>query len=255
MRSAPRVGGYVLKTFIDALDWDRAVDQVRLWANRRESRYICICNAHSVVTASGDQEFQRILSDADMATPDGAPVAWVLRRTGFPDQERINGPDLMLRYCAVAEKTGESLYLYGASPETLKALVESLYVRFPALKIAGTHSPPFRELTEDENTRIVEDINGSGASTVWVGLGCPKQERWMSANRGRVAAVMIGVGAAFDYHAGNIRRAPLWFQNHGLEWLFRLLMEPRRLWKRYLVTNSLFAAKALTQLATRSSKR
>ncbi|WP_426990948.1 WecB/TagA/CpsF family glycosyltransferase [Cupriavidus sp. 30B13] len=183
-----------------------------------------------------------------MNTPDGAPVAWMLRCLGYPTQERINGPDLMLRYCSHAEQTGESIFLYGGRIETLLLLEQRLKEDFPSLRIAGMHSPPFRKLTEEEDREIVEKINNSGASTVWVSLGCPKQEQWMADHRGRIKAVMIGVGAAFDYHAGTVRRAPLWMQMRGLEWLHRLCSEPSRLWKRYLVTNSIFVGLALSQL-------
>lgn len=243
-----RTGKEVLRCFIDALDWGTTLQQIGDWATARQSRYVCICNVHSVVTASRDSGFWRAVNQADLATPDGAPVAWMLRRMGFVGQARINGPDLMWRYCAQAAESGESIYLYGSSPDTLVRLQQRLRVAFPALKIAGAYSPPFRPLTEAEDKAVVETINASGAGVVWVSLGCPKQELWMAAHRGRIQAVMIGVGAAFDYHAGTIRRAPLWMQNAGLEWLYRLVSEPRRLWKRYLVTNTLFLIGAAKQL-------
>lgn len=241
-------GGRVLGAFINAVSWDEAITAIHQWAARRESRYVCICNVHSVVTARSNRDFCRVIGEADMNTPDGAPVAWMLRRLGYPAQERINGPDLMLRYCAHAERTGESIFLYGGRIETLLLLEQRLKEDFPSLRIAGMHSPPFRKSTEEEDREIVEKINNSGASTVWVSLGCPKQEQWMADHRGRIKAVMIGVGAAFDYHAGTVRRAPLWMQTRGLEWLHRLCSEPSRLWKRYLVTNSIFVGLALHQL-------
>jgi N-acetylglucosaminyldiphosphoundecaprenol N-acetyl-beta-D-mannosaminyltransferase len=238
----------VLTAPIDVLTWEVVLSRILAWAERRESRYICICNVHSCVTAKQDPDFGRVLADADIATPDGAPVAWMLRKLGFPDQRRINGPDLMWRYCAQAAARGESIYLYGGLPETLSILQLRLKKAFPGLHIAGTWSPPFRTLTEEEDEADIARINASGAGTVWVSLGCPKQEKWMATHRGRVQAVMIGVGAAFDYHAGTITRAPTWMQNAGLEWLHRLLSEPRRLWRRYLVTNSLFVVLAARQL-------
>ncbi|WP_431475310.1 MULTISPECIES: WecB/TagA/CpsF family glycosyltransferase [Marinobacter] len=238
----------VLKACIDALTWEQALARIHHWAQEKNSRYVCICNSHSVVTAVQDPEFFEVVEGADMATPDGAPVAWLMRKLGARGQERINGPDLMHRYCEEASTRGESIYLYGGSEATLNALQKDLPQKFPGLKIAGAYSPPYRELTREEEEAAIESINASGAGTVWVSLGCPKQEAWMAAHRGRVNAVMIGVGAAFDYHAGTIRRAPLWMQHNGLEWLFRLLTEPRRLWKRYLVTNSLFIWLALKQL-------
>lgn len=236
----PRQQGMIIGTRIDAVTWTEALDRISEWARNRESRYVCICNVHSVVTASLDERFAATLNHADMATPDGAPIAWALRRIGFTKQQRINGPDLMLKYCELAARTGEKVFLYGGQQSTLDILTSKLSAQFPGLQIAGAYSPPFRPLTEEEDAAIVERINQSGAGTVWVSLGCPKQETWMEAHKSKIHAVMIGVGAAFDYHAGTIHRAPRWMQRFGLEWLHRLSAEPRRLWKRYLITNSIF---------------
>ena len=246
-----RLTAKVIGAHIDALSWDDAVARIAAWAHERRSRVVCICNAHSVVTARHDPEFARVVEDADMATPDGAPVAWMMRRLGHPTQARINGPDLMWRCCETAARQGWSIYLYGSAPETLARLQERLHAAFPALRIAGAWSPPFRPLAAAEDDAAVAAIHASGAGVVWVSLGCPKQEKWMQAQRGRVQAVMVGVGAAFDYHAGTIARAPLWAQHAGLEWLHRLVSEPRRLWRRYLVTNSLFVLAAARQLLLR----
>jgi N-acetylglucosaminyldiphosphoundecaprenol N-acetyl-beta-D-mannosaminyltransferase len=242
----------VLGAPIDALTWDEALSRLHIWARARESRVVCICNAHSVVTASSDTRFAQVLAGADLCTPDGAPVAWMLRRLGHAGQQRINGPDLMWRYCAAAAARGESVFLYGGNPATLQRLQQRLCAAFPGLVIAGAVSPPFRPLTPLEEQDTVAAINASGAGTVWVGLGCPKQELWMHAQRGRVQAVMVGVGAAFDYHAGTVRRAPPWMQRAGLEWLHRLASEPRRLWRRYLVTNTRFVLGAAGQLLRRA---
>lgn len=230
----------VLAADIDVITWDQAVSTISKWAKQHQSAYVCICNVHSVVSATQSQEFETIINQADMATPDGAPVAWLMRRKGFTSQERINGPDLMWKYCEHAEINGESIFLYGGMQTTLDILREKLAQRFPSLKIAGMYSPPFRALTADEDQSVIDQINQSGAGTVWVSLGCPKQEKWMADHKGKINAVMVGVGAAFDYHAGTIVRAPLWMQKNGLEWLHRLCSEPKRLWRRYLVTNSLF---------------
>lgn len=242
---------FVLGAPIDVITWDVALSQLSTWAMHHESRYVCICNVHSVVTSSKDEEFCRVVDEADMSTPDGAPVAWMLRRLGYVEQQRINGPDLMWRYCERAQIRNESLFFYGSTVGTLEKLKVKLLDAFPHLKIAGTISPPFRTLTAEEDDVVVEQINSSGAGVVWVSLGCPKQELWMATHRGRINAVMIGVGAAFDYHAGTIKRAPLWVQGCGLEWFYRLVSEPRRLWKRYLVTNSLFIIGAVRQLVGR----
>lgn len=238
----------VLATTIDALSWDDVLTTIGAWGASRESRYVCICNAHSVVTTEQDAEFGKVVAEADLTTPDGAPVAWMLRKQGYIAQQRINGPDLMWRYCELAARRGESIFLYGGSEKTLEILQARLLSAFSGLRVAGAISPPFRQLTAEEDEQDVQTINASGAGTVWVSLGCPKQEKWMAAHQGRVHAVMIGVGAAFDYHAGTIKRAPLWMQEHGLEWLHRLAFEPGRLWKRYLVTNALFVIGAAKQL-------
>lgn len=246
-----RVRVDVIGTPIDVLSWGFVEEHLSRWAANHESRYICICNVHSVVTAREDSELALAIRGADLATPDGTPVAWMLRRLGYPGQKRINGPDLMLRYFRHASPRGESVYLYGSTRQTLDLLRQRLRHSFPDLKVAGAYSPPFRPLTPDEDAEVVRQINASGARTVWVSLGCPKQEKWMADHRGRIMAVMIGVGAAFDYHAGTVSRAPRWMQKRGLEWLHRLWAEPGRLWRRYLHTNTLFLLRAAKELVLR----
>jgi N-acetylglucosaminyldiphosphoundecaprenol N-acetyl-beta-D-mannosaminyltransferase len=183
-----------------------------------------------------------------MATSDGMPVTWSLRKLGFAKQQRINGPDLMWNYCEKAERTGQKIFFYGSTNTVLALLEDKLKAAFPELQIAGMYSPPFRELTETEDKEVIERLNASGANVIFIGLGCPRQESWMFQHRGKINAVMIGVGAAFNYHAGTIKRAPLWMQNAGLEWLHRLASDPRRLWKRYFVTNSIFIVAMTAQL-------
>ena len=236
---------------IDAVTPEQASLHIVDWAVRHESRVVCVCNAHSVVTALHQPDFMRAVTSADLATPDGAPVAWMLRRLGVAGQQRVNGPDLMLEACEHAAACGVSVFLYGNTEATLQRLQQRLQARWPALRIAGAHSPPFRALTADEDQAIIQQINASGAGIVWVSLGCPKQELWMAEHHGRVQAVMVGVGAAFDFHAGTVARAPRWMREHGLEWLHRLASEPRRLWKRYLVTNTLFVLAAVRQWVRR----
>ena len=238
----------VLSAPIDVLDLDNASARIQAWARQRESRYVCFVNVHALVAATHQRSFARVLRRADMNMPDGAPVAWMQRRLGYPAQARVSGPDLMWHYCRLAAATGESIFLYGSTSATLESLQAMLGKAFPGLRIAGAISPPFRELTQEEDRDVVNRINTSGAGLVWVGLGCPRQEQWMAAHRGRVHAVMVGVGAAFDFHAGAIKRAPLWWRSHGLEWLYRLWCEPGRLWRRYLVTNTLFVLYAAYQL-------
>ena len=245
----------ILGTFIDSLTWDQAVERIRTWGRASESRYVCVCNAHSVVIAAGNVAFAAAIDHADMATPDGSPVAWLMRRLGYHGQTRINGPDLMWRYCEAVAGSGEGVFLYGATSETLVRLDLALRTAFPALHICGMISPPFRALTPAEDQQDVDAINASGAGVVWVSLGCPKQELWMAAHVGRVQAVMVGVGAAFDFHAGTVKRAPAWMRRYGLEWLHRLASEPRRLWRRYLVTNTLFIVGAARQLLGAAPRR
>ena len=230
------------------MTWHEAIDRLLAWARERQSRFVAISNVHVVVTASRDTDYGRVIDGADMATPDGAPVAWVLRRLGFAGQPRISGPDLMWALCERCAAEHLPVYFYGSTEETLTALDARLLEAFPDLVIGGLESPPFRALSSEEDAATIERINASGAGIAFVGLGCPKQEMWMAEHRGRVNAVMIGVGAAFDFHAGKVRRAPRWMRDNGLEWLHRLASEPRRLWKRYLVTNTLFILGAARQL-------
>ena len=238
----------VLGSRIDLLSWDGAVERMSGWAEARQSRVVCICNVHSVVTAGQDPAFKAVLDGADLVTADGAPVAWMSTVLSGRRQSRINGPDLMWRYLQHAADHGQAMFFYGSTTQCLRALVDRVQSEFPQLTIAGSYSPPFRTLTEEESGAVVEQINRSGASVVWVGLGCPKQEQWMAAQKGRIEAVMVGVGAAFDYHSGALRRAPRWMQRSGLEWLYRLGSEPKRLWRRYTVTNSVFLVNAGRQL-------
>lgn len=246
--ASERVGARILGTFVDALSWGDAVGRIVQWAARRESRTVVLCNVHSVVTARSLPAFASALACADMVTPDGAPVAWMLRRLGHREQPRLSGPDLMQHACERLQGSGTSVFLYGSTPQTLERLQRRLQERYRGLDIAGAISPPFGEVPASVQADHVARINASGAGVVFVGLGCPKQEQWCAEHRGRVNAVMLGVGAAFDFHAGTVSRAPEWMRRSGLEWLHRLASEPRRLWKRYLVTNTMFIAGAAAQL-------
>jgi N-acetylglucosaminyldiphosphoundecaprenol N-acetyl-beta-D-mannosaminyltransferase len=236
---------------IDVAYWGGAVATLLRWAAAAESRYVCLCNVHSVVTAQTDARLAASVQGADLALPDGAPVAWLMRKSGVSEQQRVSGPDLMWSYFAAAAVYRESIFLYGGSLETLERLCARIAERFPGLRIVGTHSPPYRPLSPQEDQAEVDLINASGATSVWVSLGCPKQELWMAEHRGRIRSVMVGVGAAFGFHAGTSRRAPQWMRRLSLEWLHRLLSEPRRLGRRYLQTNTLFVVAALRQLLRR----
>lgn len=243
-----RQGHFVLGTWVDALSWDDALDRMLAWGAARESRYVCVCNVHSVITATRDALLRSALDGADLSTSDGAPIAWAMRRLGLGTQERIAGPDLMWRYLHHAERLGQKVFLYGSTDATLVSLHRAIVREFPRIEVRGMLSPPFHTPSTTEDEAEIATINHSGAHLVFVALGCPKQEKWMAAHRGKIKAVMVGVGAAFDFHAGTKGRAPLWWQSHGLEWLYRLGAEPRRLLRRYLVTNTLFVVGFAKQL-------
>jgi len=246
--SASLMNRHVLGMRVDATDYDDATRRVVAWARERESRYVCVANVHMAMEAYDSDKFRRIVNEADLVTPDGMPLVWMLRKLGKPDQERVYGPELMLRVCEAAAREGLPVGFYGGAQETLDKLVASVKMKYPTLEVAYSCSPPFRQLSPDEDSRIVEEINVSGARILFVGLGCPKQEMWMASHRGRVQSVMLGVGAAFDFHAGRVPQAPAWMQRAGLEWLFRLITEPRRLWRRYAKHNPRFVLLATMQL-------
>lgn len=236
----PRKTVFVMNVPIDLVDWDQALKRLVSMGQARQSAVVCFCNVHMTVTANQLKPLAHVLKHAEMVTSDGAPVAWAIRRAGFHNQQRINGPDLMWRYLAQAENLGHVVSFYGGSESTMKKLRDVIRHNFPRLKLGVALCPPFRPLTKEEDAADIVAINDAGTNVVFVGLGCPKQEIWMGEHKGKVEATMVGVGAAFDYHAGTIKRAPLWMRNAGLEWFHRLSSEPRRLWKRYLVTNTVF---------------
>jgi N-acetylglucosaminyldiphosphoundecaprenol N-acetyl-beta-D-mannosaminyltransferase len=237
---------------IHALSWEKATSIIMQWTQERQSRVVCACNVHSVISANADSELKKALTSADMRTPDGAPLAWLLRKIGWPDQQRINGPDLMWKLVSAAEQFQIPVFLLGSTESTLNHLDKKLRITFPKLPLAGQVSPPFRALTAKEDDQLVALISSSGARLLFVGLGCPKQEKWMATHRHRLPMVMVGVGAAFDYHAGTLARAPIRWQRAGLEWLYRLAMEPKRLGRRYLITNTQFLLALPGQLWKRS---
>jgi len=240
---------YILGTRVDATSYADATARILQWAQAGESRYVCVCGVHGVMEGHDSRSFQEISNAADLVTPDGMPLVWVLRRLGLKDQHRVYGPDLTLNVCRAAAEAGIPVGLYGGTQEVLDALQKSYHARFPQLRIAYMYSPPFRPLTREEDAAVVQAINASGTRILFVGLGCPKQEQWVAGHRGRLPAVMLAVGAAFDFHSGRVRQAPPWMQRSGLEWLFRLLMDPRRLWRRYFKNNPRFLWLVARQLA------
>lgn len=229
-------------TYQEVVDFcSRWVDERRSGQNSGGARYICVTSVHGIITARDDPEVREILNSAEIATPDGMPLVWALRSFGIKQQQRVYGPTLMLKVCERAAERGDSIFLYGGREQTIDPLCRRLSLNFPGLRIAGHYCPPFRPLTSEEDAAVVSQIRASGADIVLVGISTPKQERWMSAHRHEFPGlVMIGVGAAFDFHAGRVRQAPGWMQRNGLEWLFRLVMEPARLWRRYLLVTPRF---------------
>jgi N-acetylglucosaminyldiphosphoundecaprenol N-acetyl-beta-D-mannosaminyltransferase len=215
---------------VSALDLPMAVERIEAAVRDRQRGFVCICGAHGLVDSQSDAVLKDAYNKATLVTPDGMPLVWELRRRGYGWAGRVYGPDLMLELFG----RGMRHYLYGATDDTLQRLTRRLKARFPDAQIVGYLAPPFRPLTPDEEKDVAERINEARPDIVWVGIGAPKQERWMAQMRGRLdAPMLIGVGAAFDFHAGLQKQAPEWMQRSGLEWAYRLLSEPRRLWRRY----------------------
>jgi len=240
----------ILGVGVSALTMPLALEQIGGWIERGERRYVCCTNTHLITEAQSKPALREALNQAGLVTPDGMPLVWLSRRLGQPEVGRVYGPDLLLAACEAGLGRGWRHYFYGGGPGVAELLAERLSGRFAGLQVAGCSAPPFRALAPEEDRAEVERINAARANLVWVGLGAPKQELWMAAHLGQVeAAVMLGVGAAFDFHAGLKKQAPLWMQRGGLEWLFRLLSEPRRLGPRYLVNNPLFVGLVLLQLS------
>jgi len=251
MRGAGPVSRHILGMRVDRTSYRDAAERVLGWARAGESRYVCVASVCSVMEAYDSSDFLRIMNEADLVTPDGMPLVWGLRMLGARDATRVYGPDLTLALLSAATRERVPVGFYGGSPNVLKALVAVVKRRFPALEAPYAVAPPFRPLSEAEDEQVVAEIGASGARIVFIGLGAPKQERWMAAHRGLIPAVMLGVGAAFDFLSGVKPQAPRWMQDRGLEWTFRLATEPRRLWRRYLKQNPRFAALFAVQLLER----
>jgi N-acetylglucosaminyldiphosphoundecaprenol N-acetyl-beta-D-mannosaminyltransferase len=231
----------VLGVHVSAINPAMALAEITRWVEAGEQHYVCVTGVHGVMESQRDSRLRAIHNGSGLTTPDGMPMVWAGRRAGATWMKRVYGPDLMLDVLARAADRGWSSYFYGGKDGVPELLAERLAARFPGLRIAGTYSPPFRALTPEEDEAIVERINAARPDLVWVGLSTPKQERWMAAHVGRLQApVLLGVGAAFDMHAGTLRQAPPWMQRSGLEWAYRLYREPRRLWRRYFSNNPRF---------------
>jgi N-acetylglucosaminyldiphosphoundecaprenol N-acetyl-beta-D-mannosaminyltransferase len=232
-------------------DYEGTLDWIDAAVAGRARSYICVAATHTVVACSEDAALRDAVLGADFTVPDGQPLVWALRALGHPLPDRVYGPTLMEAACERAARTGLRFYLYGGRNQgALVQLTQNLRTRFPGLQIVGGHVPPFRPLTDAEEDAVAADIERCRADVVWVGIGVPKQEKWMARMRPRLQApVLVGVGAAFDFHAGLVPQAPDWMQRLGLEWLFRLAQEPRRLWRRYLRYNPRFVAGFARQYA------
>ena len=233
------------------IDYDDALEWIDAIVATHGRSYVCVCNVHAVMASAEDAELRSALLGSSLNVPDGQPLVWAINALGHSLADRVYGPELMARACARAAETGQRFYLYGGRNQgALVQLALNLRQRYPGIKIVGGYSPPHRPLTDEEQAAIVREINGSRADVVWAGIGVPKQEKWMMRMRPLLdAPILIGVGAAFDFHAGLVPQAPPWVQDSGLEWAYRLAHEPRRLWRRYLRYNPRFLHAFARQLA------
>lgn len=234
---------------ISNVNMDEAIIKIEEAIKIHKAHYVCISNVHTTVMSKQNEFFKNITNESYLSTPDGVPLVWYAKLTGNKKISRVAGPDLMDSLFKISEEKCYTHYFYGGSENTLEQLKKELENKYPRLKIVGMYSPPYRKLTPEEDNDIISIINKAKPNILWVGLGAPKQEFWMNDHKNRIkSSIMIGVGAGFDFFAGTIKRAPLWMQKSGLEWLFRLSQEPTRLWKRYFVTNSLFILYSIQDL-------
>jgi N-acetylglucosaminyldiphosphoundecaprenol N-acetyl-beta-D-mannosaminyltransferase len=240
---------HILNVRVDATTYADATERVIAWAKKARSCYVCLATVNSIMEARGSRPYQRVMREADLVTSDGMPLVWLLRALGIAGATRVYGPDLMITVLAAAAEHGVPVGFYGGSELSLAKLTERVSERFPDLKIVYAYAPPFRALSAAEDEAATRAIRESGARILFVGLGGAKQDYWMHAHHRQVRCVMLGVGAAFDFIAGTKPQAPRWMQQSGLEWIFRLATEPRRLWRRYLSRNPRFAFLALAQFA------
>ena len=230
---------------IAAINMEWLVDYLEKNISEIKGDYVCVSNVHTTVTSFEDADYCAIQNGGLMAIPDGGPLSTVGQKRGHKNMERTTGPSLMGEIFEISAKKGYRHYFYGSKEETLELLYQKLTSNYPGIQIAGLYSPPFRPMTEEEDKAIIERINETKPDFVWVGLGAPKQEKWMAAHQGKIDGLMLGVGAGFDYYAENIKRAPMWMQKHNLEWVYRLVQDPKRLFKRYWRTNTKFIWNAM----------
>jgi len=238
----------ILGVRIDATSYADATARVLAWAERGESRYVCCAAVNNIMEARRSPDYQIVMDQADLVTSDGMPLVWMLRWLGARSATRVYGPDLMQSLLTAAGDAGIAVGFYGGTEAVLGRLLTVAKQRYPRLEVVFAEAPPFRELTPEEDRRTMQSMQDAGVRILFVGIGSPKQDRWMHAHKNRVPAVMLGVGAAFDFLAGAKPQAPHWMQSSGLEWMFRLGSEPRRLWRRYLTQNPKFVVLAVVQL-------
>ena len=252
----PPPGVDVLGVPLALTDYDRTMDWMDSTVANDERGYICVAAVHTVMACQEDSELRDAVLNSSLTVPDGQPLVWAMNALGHKVSSRVYGPDLMARYCERSARTGTRMFLYGGRNQgALVQLALNLRTRYPGLKIVGGYSPPFRQLSEEEEAGVAREINRSGADVVWVGIGVPKQEKWMAAMRDRLdAPVLVGVGAAFDFHAGLVPQAPNWMQAVGMEWAYRLSREPKRLWRRYAKYNPRFVGGFARQWAGRDDR-
>ena len=238
----------ILGVGVSAINMSMALDFME-WVIAQELRtYISVCPVSTVLACLDDPAVRRAVNGAGLVTPDGMPIVWLTRAACHPHVSRVYGPDLMLDFCARSVGPGYRHYFYGGAEGVPEQLAAALTIRFPGLQVAGGYSPPFRPLRPEEDAEVADRINAACPDVVWVGLGSPKQDLWMATHRERLEApLLVGVGAAFDFYTGRVRQAPRWVMRIGLEWLFRLCQEPRRLWRRYLLGNPRFVVNVMLQ--------
>jgi N-acetylglucosaminyldiphosphoundecaprenol N-acetyl-beta-D-mannosaminyltransferase len=256
--AVPPASVEVLGVPLALTDYERTIEWMDATIATGQRGYVCVAAVHTVMACQEDPELRAAVLGSDLTVPDGQPLVWAMNALGHDLSSRVYGPDLMARYCERAALTGARMFLYGGRNQgALVQLALNLRTRYPGLNIVGGYAPPFRALTVEEESFVLDEINRSQADVVWVGIGVPKQEKWMAAMRDRLRApVLVGVGAAFDFHAGLVPQAPRWMQSMGLEWAYRLLQEPGRLWRRYLRYNPRFVLGFLRQwLAHRRPSR
>lgn len=225
---------------IAAIDMEWLLDYTEKNIQALSGDYMCVSNVHTTVMSFENKDYCSVQNGGIMAIPDGGPLSSVGRRRGFKNMRRTTGPDYMENILKISAEKGYRHYFYGSTPETINRLKIKLDEKYPGVSVVGAYSPPFRPLTNEEDAEIIKNINEVRPDFIWVGIGAPKQENWMASHQGKVCGFMIGVGAAFDYFVGNIKRAPKWMQKFNLEWLYRLLQNPVKLFKRYLYTNPKF---------------